>query len=117
MNAQSILDLARGAIKERTEVELQKIVENISDPNTDAKKKRQMTITIDFIPDSERQTINLSVVVKSKLEPTHAISTGLYITGDGNGNAMAVELTPQIPGQMNIDGNIQDEPVKLRLVQ
>lgn len=116
MNTQSVLDLARGAIKERTEVELQKIIENITDPNTDPKKKRQMQITIDFLPDAERQTISLNTVVKSKLEPTHAISTGLYLTGDAGG-MVAVELTPQIPGQTNLDGEVQGEPVKLRLAQ
>lgn len=116
MNTQSILDLARGAIKERTEVELQKIIENITDPNTDPKKKRQMQIIIDFMPDAERQTINLNTVVKSKLEPTHAISTGLYLTGDTNG-ITAVELTPQIPGQIDLEGEAQSEPVKLRLVK
>ena len=37
--AKSILEMAQGAIMEQVNIEVGKIVDNILDPNTDAKKK------------------------------------------------------------------------------
>jgi hypothetical protein len=43
---------ANGALAERANEELQKILENIADPNTDAKKKRKLTLTITLSADN-----------------------------------------------------------------
>ncbi len=114
---QSILDMARGAIKERTDYEMSKIIDNILDPNTNATKKRALTLSVEFAPDSDRQQIGVKVVAKSKLEPTNPVSTSLYITGDNNGVVTAVEMVPQIPGQQNFDGNEEEQPALLRLIK
>lgn len=95
---QSILDMARGAIKERTE-------------------KRTLSLTVEFIPDSDRVQIGVRVVAKSKLEPTNPVTTSLYIAGDGNGEITALEMVPQVPGQMDMNGGEQEEPHILRLVK
>lgn len=117
LKKQSILDMARGAIKERVDYEMSKVIDNILDPNTAANKKRSLTLTVNFTPDSERQQIGVSVVAKSKLEPTNPVNTSLYITGDNNGEVTAVEMVPQIPGQQEIDGGEQSEPCALRLIK
>lgn len=106
----SLLDMAGGAIKERVNYELTKIIENITDPNTSATKPRTLTVQIKLLPDSERKNISIDTIVKSKIEPTNAISTPLYLTEDSEGQRVAVEMTPQIPGQMNIDGTEQSKP-------
>ena len=110
---QSILDMARGAIKERTDYEMAKIL----DVNTNATKKRTLTLTAEFSPDSDRQQIGVRVVAKSKLEPTNPVSTSLYITGDREGVVTAVEMVPQVPGQQNLNGEEQEEPAYLRLIK
>ena len=69
MNQKSIIDMAHGAFKERADYEMAKILENILDPNTKAEKKRTLTIQMVFVPDSERQTVQVEVTAKSKLEP------------------------------------------------
>lgn len=116
-NSKSILDMAMGAFKERADYEMSRIVNNILDPNTKAAKKRSLVITVDIVPDDERTNLRVSTVVKSKLEPTNPVTTALYITGDENGEMVAVEMVPQIPGQTRMDGTEQHEPVMLKLVK
>ena len=37
-------------------------------------------------------------------------------TADGNGEMVVAEMVPQIPGQFNMDGDIQSAPKILKLV-
>jgi len=106
----SILELANGAILERADYELQRIIDNIRDPNTRPDKKRSLVLTIDFLPNFERDNIRLNVTAKSKLEATNPIATQMYITENDNEELIAVELTQNIPGQTNVFGDIQEEP-------
>ena len=116
-NSKSIIDMARGAFKERVDYEMRKIIDNVLDPNTRADKKRTLTITLDFMPDADRKQIGVAVTAKSKLEPTYAVSTALYITGDSNGEVTAVEMTPQIPGQQDLSGGEQEAPAVLKVIK
>lgn len=52
----SILQMARGAIQERADYEITKILENILDPNTSATAARKLTITLTLKPDDTRRT-------------------------------------------------------------
>ena len=52
-----ILEMARGALMERANYELERIVENILDPNTPAAKKRKLTVTLELLPDEDRRMI------------------------------------------------------------
>lgn len=120
MNAdekKSILDMAMGGIKERVDLEMSKIVDNIIDPNTAATKKRTLTVAIDFLPDDKRQNIQVKVTAKSKLEPTTPLATSLYMGANADGELEAVELTPIAPGQIDIYGEEQPQPAKLRMVK
>ena len=117
-NAKSILEMAHGAIMERTDYEMKKVLDNILDPNTKAAKKRTLTVTLELLPDDDRRQIQVKATSKSKLEPTNAVSTALYITGDGDtGEATAVEMVPQVPGQTAFDGSEQEQPTVLKLVK
>lgn len=115
-NQKSILEMANGAILERADYEMAKIIENIQDVNTSAVKKRTLTLTVEFKPDTERQQINVNVVAKSHLEPTNPVSTSLYLSGEGS-KMQAVEMVPNIPGQQAINGSEQAEPPVLRLIK
>lgn len=116
-NRQSILDMARGAFKEHVDYEMSSIIDNILDPNTNPTKERTLTVTLKFKPDTDRRQIGVQSFAKSKLEPTNPVSTTLYIIGDQNGEAVAVEMVPQVPGQQSIDGAEEDEPKTLRLIK
>lgn len=118
MDKTSILRMAMGAIEERVDYEMGHVMDNILDVNTPASKKRKLTLTVEFTPDSERQTIAVSVTAKTTLVPTNPINTSLYVTGDPmTGEAQVVEMVPQVPGQTSMDGDIQDSPKILNIKQ
>ena len=86
----SIMSMARGAFEERVDYEMDKVIQNILDPNTKATAKHKITLTIELTPDDERRTI---------------------------GELVVAEMVPQVPGQMNMDGTQQEAPKLLKLVQ
>lgn len=107
----SVLELARGAIMERADYEMPGVMENIRDPNTSATAVRKVIMTLTFKPDDTRQNIAYSVKVETKLAPTNPVNTVLYDTGED-----VVEMVPQIPGQVGMDGREQEAPPMLKLI-
>jgi hypothetical protein len=105
----TFLEVGRGAMLERFDYELDKIIDNILDPNTPATKPRKISLTITLKPDAERQQIAHEVVVKSTPQPTNPISGATAII-QKNGITSLVELVPQIPGQMDVNGGEQRNP-------
>lgn len=116
LEKKSIVQMAMGAIEERVDLEMSRIIDNIVDPNTKATGKRSLVVKIDLVPDDERQTVHVSATAKSALVATNAVTTSLYITADHNGEMAVVEMVPQIPGQMNFDNEEQQSPKVLKLV-
>lgn len=103
---------ANGALAERANEELQKILENIADPNTDAKKKRKLTLTITLAADNERDVIMTNVVAKSTLAPSEPIEAKILMDLDNEGKVTGAELKSGIKGQTFIDvetGEIQED--------
>ena len=113
----SILQMAKGAFEERVDREMDRVIDNILDVNTKATAKRKISLTIEFVPDDERQVIGVSVTAKSTLATTNPVTTALCITSDGNGEMVVAEMVPQIPGQMQMGGAVQDSPKILKLVK
>ena len=116
MDRESILRMAGGAIEEKVDYEVSRVIDNIIDPNTKPDAKRKITVTLEFQPDAERKHISLFVSAKSTLVPTAPAATAMIITADGNGEMVVAELTPQIPGQINMSGAEQAPPKILKLV-
>lgn len=108
----SILQMARGAIMERADYEMSRLLANILDPNTSATAKRKLTLTLELKPDDDRQTITVSCTAKPTLAATNPVVTSLYVADEG----MVVENVPQIPGQMGMDGNAQESPSVLKII-
>ena len=111
----SILDMATGAIKERVDYDVTKVIDNILDLNTKAQAKRKITLTIEFVPDEDRKKIAISVTSKATLCPTNPVSTALAFVPSREGEAQLVEMVPQVPGQMALDGSEQASPKLLKL--
>ena len=111
----SILDMATGAIKERVDYDVTKVIDNILDLNTKAQAKRKITLTIEFAPDEDRKRISISVTSKATLCPTNPVSTALAFVPNQKGEAQLVEMVPQVPGQMALDGSEQAAPKLLKL--
>lgn len=115
-NRASILQMARGAIQERVDLEVSRAVDNIMDLNTDAKAKRKIVLTIEMKPDENRQFIAISASAKSTLAPVVPVGTTLGIAANPDtGEMVLVESTPQVPGQVAFDGSIQEAPKLLKV--
>ena len=110
----NFLEIGRGAMLERFDYELDRIVDNIIDPNTPATKPRKIQMTITLTPDAERKHIRHEVIVKSTPQPTNPIIGATAIIS-GNGNVSLVELVTQIPGQYDVYGSEQQPPDVVRL--
>ena len=116
MDAKSILEMSQGAILERVDYEMQKVIDNILDPNTKPDAKRKLTVTLTLTPSADRKTITVNTTAKSTLVATDAITTGLFITNNPvNGEMVVAEMVPQIPGQLDMAGGYQDDPKILKL--
>lgn len=94
---------ANGAFTSQINRELEKVTENIQDPNTDATAKRRITVVIEFKPNEARNFVTTGVQAKSTLAPALGAVTALNMGKDlKTGEVEAVEIGNQIPGQMSI---------------
>ncbi len=109
----SILQMARGAIQERADYEMSRLLANILDANTSPTFKRKLTLTLELKPDDDRQIVTVSCTAKPTLAPTNPVVTSLYVADGEN----VVEMVPQIPGQYGIDGEVQDPPSTLKIIK
>ena len=112
----SILRMASGAIEEKVDYEVSRVIDNILDVNTKPDAKRKITITLTFQPDAERKHIAIQAEAKATLVATAAVATSMMITSDGNGEMVVAEMVPQIPGQLNMSGAEQAQPKILKFV-
>ena len=94
-----ILEMARGALMERANYELERIVENILDPNTPAAKKRKLTVTLELLPDEDRRMIQISATAKSALMATTPIQAAFWLSTDDNWIPVMQELIADTPDQ------------------
>lgn len=115
LDKKSILEMSMGAILERVDYEMGKVLDNILDPNTKATGKRKITVGLELIPSADRKTITVQTTAKSVLVPTDPITTSLFITSQpGTGEMLVAEMVPQVPGQLGMDGGEQDCPKILK---
>lgn len=111
LDKKSILEMSMGGILERVDYEMGKVLENILDPNTKATAKRKLTVNLEITPSADRKTITVQTTAKSSLCPTEAITTSLFVTSEPKTGQMVVaEMTPQVPGQYSLDGDVQESP-------
>ena len=114
----SILEMARGAFLEQVDYEMAKVIDNILDPNTKATGKRRITVTMELVPDDSRAKIAVSFATKLALVATNPLTTSLYVMGEsGTGEMRVVEMVPQIPGQMALNGVEQERPPQLKIIR
>ena len=114
----SILEMSSGAILERVDYEMGKVIENILDPNTKPTGKRKIVVTLELVPDAGRRTINVATTSKSVLVATEPVLTSLHIAGKpATGEMMVVEMVPQVPGQLALNGSEQEAPKVLKFAK
>lgn len=98
---------ANGSLAEQLNTELQRIIDNIADPNTDADKSRKLTMTITVKPSSKRATAAVVIQTKAALAPVIPSETTIMIDRDlRTGKVLAAEIGRQLPGQISMDLDI-----------
>ena len=75
--SKSIMEMARGAILERVDFEMERVLKNIQDANTSPTAKRKLTVSLELIPSADRKTIIVKATAKSVLTPTAPVVTSL----------------------------------------
>ena len=101
---------AGGKLSVQLNKALEKITENVQDPNTDAQKVRKINVSISFRLNDERNFVATTVETKLSLAPELGATTALSMGRDlRTGEVEAVEIFNQIPGQMNVDDVIDQE--------
>jgi len=91
--ALSIINLANGAACEQFDYELGRVIRNIADPNTPAKKVREVMLKVKITPDENRMIGAMKVTVDSKLASQQTLLTAL-VMGIENGKPVAREMVP-----------------------
>lgn len=110
-----IIDLntfADGAVSERFNLELQKVLENFADMNTDPTAKRQINLVVTLQGDEARDVILANVQAKTKLAPAKKLEAKIIMDYDESGMVTGSELKSGIKGQTFIDvetGEIQED--------
>ena len=103
-------EFAGGKLSVQLNKALEKVTENIQDPNTDAQKVRKINVSISLRPNDERNFVSTTVETKLSLAPELGATTALSMGRDlRTGEVEAVEIFNQIPGQMNVDDVIDQE--------
>ncbi|HIW72658.1 MAG TPA: replication terminator protein [Candidatus Levilactobacillus faecigallinarum] len=105
-----LTELANGAIQEKLDHTMKDVMTNILNPNTDAKKKRKVTITLTMAPSENRDTLTLDAQVKATLVPENAATTTVLVGRNDGGYIEANELKSGTKGQTYFDPD--DEELK-----
>lgn len=93
--------LGNGALEEAFQVELDRVLRNIDDPNTaDGKREINMKITIN--PNSRGSMADLTLQATSKLQPDLPVESAAYL-GKQGAKPMAWEHNPE-QMQLPVDG-------------
>jgi len=110
----TLLSMCGGAVQEKVNRELHKVADNILDPNTDSKAKREVNIKIVLAPREDNpEDVAVDVVVTSKIAPELGVGTQLWLEKDLA--TKKVQITEyergQIRGQLNL-GDVGIMPVQ-----
>lgn len=109
-----ILGIQNGQIIKNIDYELEKIIKNINDINTDD-KPRELNIKIKIIPINDKKQLVIECTPTAKLRPLNTIQSTLFNIQQADPQTGVItnklqEITDVAVGQLNIDGEIQEAP-------
>lgn len=106
----SLETIAGGAIPELFQAELDRVLANMADINTDPEQKRTITITVSLETDVKREAIDVKVKLGSKLAGMMTVSTQLFM-GMSAGKLVAVENDLRQSGLFDQDDADKPRPL------
>lgn len=109
-----ILGIQNGVLIKNIDYELDKIINNINDINTD-EKPRTLDIKIKITPILDKHQLRVECTTTSKLRPLNKTEATLFNIQETDRETGLVttklqEITEVAIGQINIDGEIQEAP-------
>ena len=89
---------AGGELSRQINRDIEAVMRNVVDPNTDVKAKRKITVTIEFKPNEQRNFITTNVNSKPTLAPALEAVTALGVQQDLTSGAIDVaEIGSKMP--------------------
>ena len=101
----SLTNLGDGAAIEQFDEELQKVLDNIVDPNTEAKQVRKIILTVSIKPDDDRSIGEICIECDSRKGPQLKFFTKCLIGRTGK-HGEARELDVQQKSFIDREGNV-----------
>lgn len=80
--------------------ELEKVIESIQDPNTDAKEKRKLTLEFIFHPNSDRTGAQIELIPSTKLPKMNAVPGNMFLE-NGNPTCVIDEQPEMFPANVS----------------
>lgn len=104
MNQIELKEIAGGALQEKAQKALKDVFENMQDPNTPWKNKREVVIKMKFTQNEDRDDATCEISVEKKLAQPKPVATKFAIGTDlTTGEVEATEYGPGIKGQISLD--------------
>lgn len=104
MSRVNLETFAGGALQEKFDDAMEKVLVNMTDPNTPWKIKRKIVVEVSFEQNEDRDDSTMNVSVVPKLAPVKPVSTRMAIGKDlETGQVFAEEYGNQCRGQMTLD--------------
>ena len=102
----TLATICGGAVQEKVDRALGKVVENILDPNTDSEKKRTITLKITMKPNEhDYEDVNVTADVSYTLAPDLGVQTQFFVNKDlQDGHVTVMEhRRGEIRGQLDFN--------------
>lgn len=94
-SSMTLSNIGGGVVEEKFAEELQKVLNNIVDVNTEVRAMREIIIKIKFKPDEERNSSAVTVSTSCKLAGDKAYDTRTFIGKRADGTGEAHEHNPK----------------------
>lgn len=102
----SLETLARGAAVERFREELERVADNVLDPNTSATQAREITLKVKIKPNASRSMLAVEVQTATKLANAEGVGTSIYISRNNRGEVRITEFNPEQPSLPEMDRDL-----------
>ena len=100
----NLKDMVSGALQQKFQNSFERVMENMQDENTPYKDKRQITITMTFVQNEQRDDVVCDIAVREKLAMQGGLKTHFSVGKDlRTGKVVAEEYGNQLKGQMSMD--------------
>ena len=110
-NRLTLANICGGEVQEMVDRALDAVGKNITDPNMDPKKVREVNIKIKLAPrEDDPEDVKVSVSVTKTLAAEKPVKTDFYVTKDLRTGSVSIQehRRGEIKGQMSIDDIEED---------